>query len=62
MMNGREYIDSLRKRAIRLYFKGELLDPNTLPDNPFLRGHFNSAALTYELAQGENPVDIMRVP
>ena len=50
MKNGKEYIDSLRTRNIKVYYKGELLDPKTMPENPFLRGHFNSAALTYELA------------
>ena len=50
MKTGKEYIDSLRERNVKVYFKGELLDPKTMPDNPFLRGHFNSAALTYDLA------------
>ena len=50
MKTGKEYIDSLRKRNIKVYYKGEQLDPKTMPDNPFLRGHFNSAALTYDLA------------
>jgi 4-hydroxybutyryl-CoA dehydratase/vinylacetyl-CoA-Delta-isomerase len=50
MKNGKEYIDSLRTRNIKLYYKGELLDPKTMPENPFLRGHFNAAALTYDLA------------
>ncbi len=50
MKTGKEYIDSLRTRKIKAYFKGELLDPQTMPENPFLKGHFNSAALTYDLA------------
>ncbi|SMC37891.1 4-hydroxyphenylacetate 3-hydroxylase family protein [Papillibacter cinnamivorans] len=50
MKTGQEYKDSLRGRNIKVYFKGELLDGNTLIDNPYIRGHVNSAAMTYEMA------------
>ena len=50
MMTGKEYIESLRNRNIKVYFRGELLDSKTLSEHPFIRGHFNSAAVTYDLA------------
>jgi 4-hydroxybutyryl-CoA dehydratase/vinylacetyl-CoA-Delta-isomerase len=50
MKNGKEYIESLRNRNIKVYLKGKLLDAKTLPEHPFLAGHFNSAAVTYDLA------------
>ena len=50
MLTGKEYIESLRNRDIKVYFKGELLDAKTLPENPFMRGHFNAAAMTYDMA------------
>ena len=50
MKTAQEYKDSLRERKIRVYIKGELQDPKTLIDHPFIRGHVNSAAMTYALA------------
>ena len=50
MKTAREYKDSLRDRNIKVYLKGELLDPKTLIDHPFVRGNVNSAAITYALA------------
>ena len=50
MKTAKEYKDSLRDRKIKVYLKGELLDPKTLIDHPFIRGHVNSAAMTYALA------------
>ena len=50
MKTAKEYKDSLRARKIKVYLKGELLDPKTLIDHPFIRGHVNSAAMTYALA------------
>lgn len=61
MKTGKEYIDSLRERNVKVYFKGELLDPKTMPENPFLRGHFNSAALTYDLAFDPATEDLVTV-
>ena len=46
MKTAKEYKDSLRARKIKVYLKGELLDPKTLIDHPFIRGHVNSAAMT----------------
>ena len=59
MKTGKEYIESLRSRNIKVYFKGELLNPKTLPDNPFLRGHVQSAALTYDLAFDPTTEDLV---
>ena len=50
MKTAQEYKDSLRQRNIKVYLKGELLDPKTLIDHPFIRGHVNAAAMTYALA------------
>lgn len=50
MKTGQEYKDSLRNRNMKVYLKGELLDSKTLIDHPFIRGHVNSAAMTYDMA------------
>ena len=50
MMTGQQYRDSLRKRNIKVYIKGELINSNELIDHPFIKGHVNSAAMTYDLA------------
>jgi 4-hydroxybutyryl-CoA dehydratase/vinylacetyl-CoA-Delta-isomerase len=42
-----------------VYFKGELLDSKTLIDHPFIKGHVNSAAMTYELAFDPQYEDLM---
>jgi len=50
MKTGNEYRESLRSRNMKVYLKGELLDNATLIDHPFIKGHVNSAAMTYDLA------------
>lgn len=48
MMTGAEYIESLRKLNTKIYaFGKELKD---FVDNPMIRPHINSAALTYDMA------------
>ena len=59
MKTGQEYRDSLRERNIKVYLKGELLDSKTLIDHPFIRGHVNSAAMTYDLAFDPKYEDLM---
>ena len=59
MKTAKEYKDSLRDRNIKVYLKGELLDPKTLIDHPFVRGHVNSAAMTYALASTKEYEDLM---
>lgn len=49
-MTGQEYIESLRKRKIKVYLKGKQIPAQELVDHPFIRGHVASAALTYDLA------------
>lgn len=50
MKTAREYVDSLMARNIKVYIKGELLDSKKVIDHPFIKGHVNSAAMTYALA------------
>ena len=58
MKTAQEYKDSLRDRNIRIYIKGELQDPKTLIDHPFIKGHVASAAMTYALANSREYEDL----
>ena len=58
MKTAQEYKDSLRERDIKVYIKGELQDSRTLIDHPFIRGHVNSAAMTYALAGSKEHEDL----
>ena len=59
MITGQEYKDSLRKRNIKVYIKGELINSHDLIDHPFIKGHVNSAAMTYDLAHNPAYEDLM---
>lgn len=59
MRTGQEYIDSLKKRNIKVYVKGQLLESEEVVDHPFIRGHVNSAALTFDLAHDPAYEDLM---
>lgn len=59
MMTGQEYKDSLRKRNIKVYFKGQLIPSAEVIDHPYIRGHVNSAAMTYDLAMDPKNEDLM---
>ncbi len=59
MKTGNEYIESLRKRKIKVYVKGQLLDSATAIDHPFIKGHVNAAAMTYNLAFNPANEDLM---
>ena len=59
MKTAQEYKDSLRERKIRVYLKGQLLDSREVIDHPFIRGHVNSAAMTYALANTREYEDLM---
>lgn len=48
MKTGQEYIDSLRQLNTQIYFLGAKID--SLVDNPYIRPHINSAAMTYDMA------------
>lgn len=61
MKTGKEYRDSLRARNIKVYVRGELLDSSEVIDHPLIRGHVNSAAMTYELAEDVRYEDLMTV-
>ncbi len=56
-MNGREYIESLRKYKPRIYFMGKKVE--SVADDPILAPHVNAAAMTYELARDPRYEDIM---
>ena len=57
MMTKNEYIESLRKLNLKVYFKGELIENPV--DHPMIRPSMNSVAKTYELAEKEEYRDIM---
>ncbi|MHC1761480.1 MAG: 4-hydroxyphenylacetate 3-hydroxylase family protein [Negativicutes bacterium] len=61
MKTGKEYIESLRARKIIVYVKGQLLKSEEVVDHPMIRGHVNSAALTFELAHDPAYEDLMTV-
>lgn len=61
MKTGQEYIDSLRARKIKVYLKGEQLKSEEVIDHPFIKGHVNSAAVTYDLANDPAYEDLMTV-
>lgn len=61
MKTGKEYIESLRNRNIRVYLKGKLLKSDGVIDNPYIRGHVNAAAMTYDLAHDPTCEDLMTV-
>lgn len=57
LMNGEQYIDSLRKLNTKVYIGGELVD--NLVDHPMIRPSINSVAMTYELAHIPEYEDLM---
>ena len=61
MKTAQQYKDSLRERNIRVYVKGQLLNPAEVIDHPFIRGHVNSAAMTYALANNSEYANLMTV-
>ena len=58
MKTAQQYKDSLRERNVRVYIKGELQDPKTLIDHPFIKGHVASASMTYALANSKDYEDL----
>jgi len=57
LMNGREYLQSLRRLKPTLYFMGRRIE--SVADEPMLRPHVQAAALTYELAHDPRYQEIM---
>ncbi len=57
MMNGAEYVESLKRRKPRVYYKGErLADPF---DHPAIVPHVRTASATYELARSAAHADLL---
>ena len=59
MMTKAEYIESLRKLNLKVYFMGELIENPV--DHPMIRPSMNSVAKTYELAEKPEYRDLMTV-
>jgi len=60
LMNGAQYIESLRKRGtLNVYLLGEKIEKPV--DHPIIRASINSVALTYDLAHTEEYREIMTV-
>ena len=59
MKTAQEYKDSLRERKIRVYVMGQLLESDKVIDHPMIRGHVNSAAMTYALANNPETADLV---
>ena len=57
MMTKEQYIESLRKLNLKVYFMGELIENPV--DHPMIRPSMNSVAKTYELAEKEEYKDLM---
>jgi 4-hydroxybutyryl-CoA dehydratase/vinylacetyl-CoA-Delta-isomerase len=59
MMNGKQYMESLRKLQLKVYMFGELVADTV--DHPIIRPSLNSVAMTYTLAQIPEYADLMTV-
>lgn len=57
MMTKEQYIESLRKLNLKVYFMGELIKNPV--DHPMIRPSMNSVAKTYELAEKEEYKELM---
>lgn len=58
MKSGQEYIDSLRQLKHEIYFMGKRIEDPV--DDPNIRPHINSAALTYEMANNPQFMDLAK--
>lgn len=56
-MTKEQYIESLRKLNLKVYFMGELIENPV--DHPMIRPSMNSVAMTYELAEKEEYKELM---
>lgn len=59
MMTKKEYVESLRKLNLKVYYMGKLIENPV--DHPMIRPSMNSVAKTYELAEDPKYQDIMTV-
>ena len=49
MMTSEQYVESLRKLNLKVYFMGEKIENPV--DHPMIRPSMNSVAMTYKLAE-----------
>ena len=49
MMTSEQYVESLRKLNLKVYFMGERIENPV--DHPMIRPSMNSVAMTYKLAE-----------
>lgn len=56
MMTARQYEESLRKLKLEVYMFGKRIE--NVVDDPIIRPSMNAVALTYELAQRLEAIDI----
>lgn len=59
MMTKKEYVESLRKLNLKVYYMGKLIENPV--DHPMIKPSMNSVAKTYELAEYPQYQDIMTV-
>lgn len=59
MKTGAEYVESLKGRDIKVYVKGQLVEGDDVIEHPFIKGHVNSAAMTYRMANMPEYEDLM---
>jgi 4-hydroxybutyryl-CoA dehydratase/vinylacetyl-CoA-Delta-isomerase len=57
MMTGAEYVESLKRRKPRVFYKGERLAAPY--DHPAIAPHLRTAAVTYDLARSPAHADVM---
>jgi len=57
MMTGKEYVESLKKRTPRVFYKGKRLDRPY--DHPAIAPHVKTAAVTYDLAHDPKHAEVM---
>jgi 4-hydroxybutyryl-CoA dehydratase/vinylacetyl-CoA-Delta-isomerase len=57
MMNGQQYVDSLKKRNPRVFYKGKRLEKPY--EHPAILPHLRTAAVTYELARDAKHAEVM---
>ncbi|GAD04767.1 4-hydroxybutyryl-CoA dehydratase [Porphyromonas crevioricanis] len=57
MMTSQEYIESMRKLNLKVYFMGERIENPV--DHPMIRPSLNSVAMTYELAEKPEYQEVM---
>jgi 4-hydroxybutyryl-CoA dehydratase/vinylacetyl-CoA-Delta-isomerase len=57
MMNGKEYIDSLKDLNLEVYFFGQRI--KSIVDEPMFQPHIHTAAMTYDLAHDPEYQEIM---